>query len=121
MLLFTLFSYMELCSRPTELKVIEDTATDTERRQNNALSNGALFYVLAVRSKVKSAKVSPPRRARRVSSHFGCARSRGSEALSKIGSPCWRWSFYYTSYDAADIRLPIHLRVVELSQEIILP
>lgn len=79
---------MELFSRPTKLKVIDDTATDTQRRQHNALSYGALFYVLAtVYSKVKSAEVSSPARARRVSSHFGCAHSRGSEALSKIGSP----------------------------------
>uniref|UniRef100_A0A6B0UJP0 Putative secreted protein n=1 Tax=Ixodes ricinus TaxID=34613 RepID=A0A6B0UJP0_IXORI len=108
MLLFTLFSLMELFSRPTNLKVVEDIATDTERRQHNTLSYGALFYVLAtVRSKVKAAEVSPPGRARRLSSHFNCARSGGSEALSKTGSPCWRWSFHCTSYDATDIRLCI--------------
>uniref|UniRef100_A0A6B0ULG2 Putative secreted protein n=1 Tax=Ixodes ricinus TaxID=34613 RepID=A0A6B0ULG2_IXORI len=99
MLLFTLFSLMELFSRPTNLKVVEDIATDTQRRQHNTLSYGALFYVLA--------EVSPPGRARRLSSHFNCARSGGSEALSKTGSPCWRWSFHCTSYDATDIRLPI--------------
>uniref|UniRef100_A0A6B0U6B3 Putative secreted protein n=1 Tax=Ixodes ricinus TaxID=34613 RepID=A0A6B0U6B3_IXORI len=79
MLLFIVFFLMELFSRPTKLKVIEDTGTDTKRRPQNALSYGALFYALAiVRSRVQSAEVSPPGRARWLSSHFNCARSRGS-------------------------------------------